>query len=135
MENDFTELQKLIQQCNEAYYKQMPPKDEITEDEEIKLHFERFLNVISYLETLEDYMKMEQELGISFDILTRAITNGIFFYHKHYGIQYCSFVEFMDGGYKRLKICNPRDDFERDLELGVDDFRRTWGLTIEDLKR
>lgn len=87
---------------------------------------------INKLGKLED---IEDELGIPLEVLFKALKDGIFFYHKHYGIQYCNFVYLCDGGYWRLSITNPRDDFESNLELGLEDYGKTWALTKEELEQ
>ena len=54
--------------------------------------------------------------------------DGIWYEHKYYGVQFCNFVNLLDGGYWRLSIVNPKDDFEHDLDLGLEDYGKTWWL-------
>ena len=77
---------------------------------------------------------IEMETGISLDILFKALDDGFFFYHKHYGYQYCDFASLCYGGEWRLTIEEPRDDYERNLEFFLKDYGDTWALTKKELK-
>lgn len=89
------------------------------------------------LNLLEEYRKIEEELGIDFSILFKTLKNGFYYYYDNRIVHTSnneSYISLQAQSCLPNQMCIEVDYGDRTMCFYFEDYRKAWALTREELE-